>query len=340
MKRPVIVPVGGFLGAGKTTLIRAAARVLAGRGLRCAAILNDQAGGLVDTEASRAHGLAADQVTGGCFCCRLTDLLEAAARLAAHSPDVIFAEPVGSCTDLAATVIRPLLRDHCDRFDIAPLTVLVDPGFALQASDPDAAYLFGSQIEEADILCFSKSDAFDTFPDLPALRLSALTGEGLEAWLGLVLSDAVTPAGKSLTIDYQRYAEAEAALAWLNLQASIELASPLPPAMLAGPLLDELDAALTAAGARIAHLKLFDRCGAGWVKASLCANGAEPGVEGTLDASPASRHELLLNLRAVADPGRLGEISRECLNRLPGALRIGAFECFRPAPPKPECRVS
>ena len=41
-ERPIIIPLGGFLGSGKTTLILAAARVLKSRGMRAAAILNDQ----------------------------------------------------------------------------------------------------------------------------------------------------------------------------------------------------------------------------------------------------------------------------------------------------------
>jgi G3E family GTPase len=67
--KPAIVVVGGFLGAGKTTLILAAARVLQARGVRTAVILNDQGGELVDTRLAEAQGVAADQVTGGCFCC-------------------------------------------------------------------------------------------------------------------------------------------------------------------------------------------------------------------------------------------------------------------------------
>ena len=48
--KPWIVVVGGFLGAGKTTLILAAARELERLGQRCAVILNDQGSALVDTE--------------------------------------------------------------------------------------------------------------------------------------------------------------------------------------------------------------------------------------------------------------------------------------------------
>ena len=46
-RKPILAVVGGFLGAGKTTLILTAARLLQQRGLRAAAILNDQGDDLV-----------------------------------------------------------------------------------------------------------------------------------------------------------------------------------------------------------------------------------------------------------------------------------------------------
>jgi len=64
--------------------------------------------------------------------------------------------------------------------------------------------------------------------------------------------------------------------------------------MTIGPFLDGLTAALTAAVIPIIHLKVFDSSATGWLKAAVCGNGEEPTVEGNLDASPASRHELLV----------------------------------------------
>ena len=102
--KPWIVVVGGFLGAGKTTLLLSAARELERRGLRSALILNDQGEALVDAEYASLHGLRHGEVTGGCFCCRFSDLVHVMDDLRRFSPDVIFAEPVGSCTDLIAAV--------------------------------------------------------------------------------------------------------------------------------------------------------------------------------------------------------------------------------------------
>src|SRR5262245_23838707 len=123
-----VILVGGFLGAGKTTLLLQAAQRLTARGLRVGLVTNDQGSELVDTALAGAHGLPVVEVAGGCFCCRFPDLTAAFRHLQQTvQPAVILAEPVGSCTDLMATVLRPLLAYHADTYTIAPLTVLLDP---------------------------------------------------------------------------------------------------------------------------------------------------------------------------------------------------------------------
>ena len=127
------IMVGGFLGAGKTTAIADLATRLHARGLRVGLITNDQGSSLVDTSVLRARGFTTEEIAGGCFCCRFNSLMEAAGRLTtAVRPDVFIAEPVGSCTDLVATVTYPLRRIYGDRFTIAPLSVMLDPQRALR----------------------------------------------------------------------------------------------------------------------------------------------------------------------------------------------------------------
>ncbi|MGB7758878.1 MAG: GTP-binding protein [Bryobacteraceae bacterium] len=310
--KPLIAVVGGFLGAGKTTLILAAARILEQRGLRVAVILNDQGDDLVDTHYACCQGVDCDQVTGGCFCCRFPDLVEAAGRLLEHQPDVIFAEAVGSCTDIVATTLRPLLRDHSDRFRIAPLTVVLHPQPAFD--NPDLDFLYSNQLAEADLL-FAR-------------------GESVQSWIDRLLSGSVPAGVTALDIDYARYAEAEAALAWLNARVTAHAAPPISASMLIGPLLDRLEPQI-----RIVHLKLLAQSGAGYLKAALTANGQEPIVEGALDASPSSQHEILLNLRALADPDSLRAIVEREFARLPAQITWRQVQCFRPSPPVPYMRL-
>lgn len=346
MKRPWIVVVGGFLGAGKTTLLLAAARELERRGLRSAVVLNDQGEALVDTEFAALHGMARGEVTGGCFCCRFSDLMHEMDSLREFAPDVIFAEPVGSCTDISATTLQPL-REYSDSYRLAPYTVLVDPARATELlapnAEPNMKFLFTKQLEEADVVCFSKSDLRAELPKidlLPARNISAKTGEGVAAWLDDMLSGSISAGGHILEIDYEHYARAEAALAWLNLQVELCPVEAQSSAMILGPLLDKLDADFTAVGISIVHLKAIINSPAGFLKAAMCGNGQEPVVEGALDASPAVRHSLLLNLRAVGLAEQVQRIVEQDIRGLGIPLVDLKVSCFHPAPPKPEHRFA
>ena len=154
------VMIGGFLGAGKTTAVLALAEWLATRGRRVGLITNDQSVGLVDTTVAASHGFAVEEITGGCFCCRFTDLLDAVQTVLAQEPDVLLCEPVGSCTDMAATVLNPMRRFYRDQFRIAPFTVLADPQRVrenvLQEEKapfaPEVGFIFDRQLAEADVI--------------------------------------------------------------------------------------------------------------------------------------------------------------------------------------------
>ena len=344
-KQPSLVFVGGFLGAGKTTLILKAADLLKRRGRRVAIITNDQDSGLVDTQQSLAQNVLAREVAGGCFCCRFSDLIEASETLAKYEPDIIFAEPVGSCIDLSATILQPLKAFYSERFHLTPLTVLIDPITAERVGrgelDTDVEYLFSKQIAEADLICLSKIDcSFEpTSLQFPVdFRLSARTGEGVEEWLDEVLGGRRVPGAHLLEVDYRQYAHAEAALGWVNLHAEIRTAEPVAPAMLCGPLVDQLSGLLDAAGISIAHLKMFDQGGSGWIKVSLSANGRQPIPEGDLLAEPVHHHQLAINLRAVADPDQLRNFVERVVSEISGAVSILHFRSFRPDEPRPEHR--
>jgi hypothetical protein len=344
--KPWIAIVGGFLGAGKTTLILAAAKELELRGVRSAIILNDQGNELDDTSYATQNGMPSGEVPGGCFCCKLSDLLRVMEELRAFDPDVIFAEPVGSCTDISATILHPLL-EYRDEFRLAPFTVLVDPERArmllAEDADPDLNFLFHKQLQEADLVCWTKSDLYPDCPQISAQhvrQVSARTGQGVAAWLDEIFSGNLRVGNEILDIDYEQYARAEAALTWLNLQVAIEPSVPTSPAVMLGPLLDHLDREFTTNQITIVHLKAIIDSPTGFVKAAMCANGQEPAVKGALDASSTSQHELLLNLRAVGAAQRVRDIVERELNCIDGTLTGLRVDCFHPAAPKPERRMA
>src|SRR5437879_4161399 len=161
------IMIGGFLGAGKTTAVARLAKHLSNRGVRVGLITNDQGQNLVDTAMLRSQGFATEEIPGGCFCCRFNSLVEAAQKLtASNRPEVFIAEPVGSCTDLVATVTYPLRRLYGENFRVAPVSVLVDPIRALRVFGLESGgsfsekviYIYNKQLEEADLLVISKCD--------------------------------------------------------------------------------------------------------------------------------------------------------------------------------------
>ena len=101
--------IGGFLGAGKTTAILKLAQHLTAQGLKVGLITNDQSVGLVDTAMlSRAWVRCAGNNRRVLLLPSSIRSVDAANQLSKQTrPDVFIAEPVGSCTDLKASVSYP-----------------------------------------------------------------------------------------------------------------------------------------------------------------------------------------------------------------------------------------
>lgn len=213
--RPRYIMIGGFLGAGKTTSIQAFARYLTKhKGLKVGLITNDQGAGLVDSALGRSHQFPVEEISGGCFCCRFHSLVDAAQELmkarSDEIPDVFLAEPVGSCTDLVATVSLPLQQIYGDSYRIAPLSVLVDPIRALRVLgldergrkfSPNVVYIYRKQLQEADQIVINKTDLVsperlqilksalaEQFPDAGIFEISARHERGMEDWFEYLMA--------------------------------------------------------------------------------------------------------------------------------------------------------
>ena len=197
------IMIGGFLGAGKTTLIQRFAKYLDEREKKVGLITNDQGAGLVDSALGRSNRFPVEEISGGCFCCRFNSLIDAATNLTESTrPDVFLAEPVGSCTDLVATVSLPLQKIYGDDYRVSPLSVLVDPIRASQILgleegrnfSENVTYIYRKQLEEAEFIVVNKLDLLDDeklqslreglaaeFPDARIFELSAREGTGCES---------------------------------------------------------------------------------------------------------------------------------------------------------------
>ncbi|HON90129.1 MAG TPA: GTP-binding protein [Sedimentisphaerales bacterium] len=361
MDKTRILFVGGFLGAGKTTLLWKAAQLLAQRGKRVGLITNDQAPDLVDTRLLVEKGHVVREVAGSCFCCNFNGLIDAIESLRAADADVLIGEPVGSCTDLSATILQPLKDKFRDRFVLSPLSVLADPQRLVNILDEDggslhasAAYIFRKQLEEADLLVVNKIDSVSPegrdrlerlvaaqFPQTPVRCLSARTGEGVEAWLDEVLGSRQAGT-RVLDIDYDVYAEGEAVLGWLN--ADVRLSSVDSGGSwdsFCWDLLKSLHAELRKRQTRIGHVKLLLAADGQHCVGNLTDLHRAPAVQGRVERTTATA-DLILNARVEMAPEDLERIVRDALAKAAalGHVRFDVLHlrCLRPGRPRPTHR--
>ena len=360
------IMVGGFLGAGKTTAIARLARHLTDQGRRVGLITNDQGERLVDTAMLASRGYPVEEIAGGCFCCRFHSLTEAAERLAAgNRPEVFIAEPVGSCTDLVATVSYPLRRMYGESYAIAPFSVLIDPIRALRMFGlregsrftDKVRYIYTKQLEEADVVVVNKQDLLnpeesgllsdalaERFPHAMLMKMSAREGEGLEAWFQVV-SGQLQSTRPIMEVDYRRYGEGEALLGWLNATVQCRSDADWEGNDWVRSLGESLQKNLQAAGIEVAHLKmtLDPDTGLGDIAVlNLVRNDASPELSQELEA-PLRKGQLIVNLRAEGAPEALEEALRHALRGMHGRVPdvkgdLDHVEAFRPGQPKPVYR--
>ncbi|MEI8288493.1 MAG: GTP-binding protein [Verrucomicrobiota bacterium] len=361
------IMIGGFLGAGKTTAVGKLAKRLDEQGVRVGLITNDQGRNLVDTAMLRSQGFATEEIPGGCFCCRFNSLVDAATRLTAQSrPEVFIAEPVGSCTDLAATVTYSLRRLYGDSFTVAPVSVLVDPiraarVFGLESGgsfSEKVLYIYLKQIEEADLVIVSKSDLLNPvrqealraaiaakFPRKEILFTSSRDGTNLDEWFTRITSEHQA-ADKAMPVDYQIYADGEALLGWLNCTVQLIAKKPFDADKFLKRVASEVQKRMQSRIAEVAHLKMTLSPDAGLpgkiAVVNLVRNDFVPELSLKLE-SQVTGGQLIINLRAEAAPDILGTVVREALAAAAMAFptlnaTLDHLEHFRPGKPTPTHR--
>jgi len=360
--------IGGFLGAGKTTCVAKLAQQLTAQALRVGLITNDQGSELVDTAMLRSRGFATEEIPGGCFCCRFNSLVDAANKLATtNRPNVFIAEPVGSCTDLVATVTYPLRRMYGEDFAIAPLSVLVDPiraqrifGLAQGGKFSEKVlYIYRKQLEEADLIVINKRELLNAldltqlttklsteFPNTEILAVSARTGTGLDEWFARIASTEQA-AGQAMAVDYEVYADGEALLGWLNCTVALEAATPFDGNGVLRSLAQRIQQLLNTNHAEVAHLKmtLSPNEGLGDIAViNLVRNDFVPELSLEL---PDAIHggQLIINCRAEAPPETLltavDLALKDVSSQFPDlTLKLEHSEHFRPGKPQPTHRIT
>ncbi len=358
----IIHLVSGFLGSGKTTAIISAVRILKERGVLVSVITNDQGEFLVDSRLMQGSGISFAEVTGGCFCCNYDELEKQIEFLKKSAgARVIFAETAGSCTDLTATVLKPLLKYHGDQIENLTFSTFIDSqlllNYIMNGSLPykdETSYIWHKQMEEPDLLVINKVDMLNqdeshkvrewvhsAFPSRQMLYQNSLEPGSVNAWVGAIGYMSMFGKHRSIDVDYNVYGAGEANLAWLDEEIGIT-SKDGSALMVAHKLIYRLTSSIDMNGLPIGHLKFL-----------LSYNGQTDKISYTAIlnrnmlkiTSPAHSDDvkLLINARVQASPEMLKSIAESVIRLLksePGILLIEKnISCFKPGFPEPTHRI-
>ncbi|MEO1616937.1 MAG: GTP-binding protein, partial [Planctomycetota bacterium] len=312
-------------------------------------------------------GFEVGEVAGACFCCSFDQMVETAGRLGkSAAPDLLLAEPVGSCTDLVATIVLPLQQMFGEQFELAPFGVILKPSHGsriLGDSDsrsgfsPQAEYIFRKQLEEADYLIIGRGDQLsdekvaalrtrlsEVAPGVPIVTCSPKTGLGVDEVMGYIESP-MRAGARLLEIDYDEYAIGEAELGWVNLSAVLESQSDLDGDAFATELVGHIGERIGSEDdGAIAHVKVSVSGNGTHAVANLVDNFS--GVEVGLSAGRrlSGTLEVVVNARVAIEPELL---MRHCEAALQAVcqerdlhLTQSNARSLRPGRPVPTHRVT
>lgn len=364
MSRPRIIIIGGFLGAGKTTSILNLTRLLQKRYKNVGVITNDQGTQLVDTNFLSKENINVMEVTGGCFCCNFDSFSQKIDQMIKrNNPDIIISEPVGSCTDLIATIYRPMNHYSADKFALTPLSIVVDPkkvmqflGSETQSLYPnEIKYLFCKQIEEADIIVLNKIDLLSheeliniqdiikkNFPNKELISISAKENINMDLWLekieGIKHKDDFT-----MDVNYQTYGKAEAYLGWLNTSVELSSLEKLDISAFIKEFMEVLKNKFNDEKLEIAHLKVYGVSNSECIKASLTGLSDHIDFNGQIPLID-YKANIIINARINTNPEKLEDHVTSVLNNISTRKNIVlnnmTTECFIPGQPNPKYRMS
>jgi Ni2+-binding GTPase involved in maturation of urease and hydrogenase len=354
--------VGGFLGSGKTTAIANTCKILADKGITTSVITNDQGDYLVDSRFIQQADIPFAEVTGGCFCCNYNQLDTQINNLInRNNPTAIFAEFVGSCTDLVATVLKPLLEYRGARNEQVTFSNFVDTQLFLiylegkaMPFNMETNYIWEKQIEEAEILIVNKIDLLNVaeldklkilakkaYPGKQLLFQNSLDTESLNKWIELLNTDQKNQVHKSIEIDYEMYGKGEANLAWLDEEIEI-ISSDNSSVEIAYGFIKSLSDDIAKKKMPVGHLKFFLSFNNKSEKLSNTTI-SDNSVPVPVVFEKAGAVDLLVNARIQTSPEELKNILFDNLNKIKTIKGITVNEkflsYFKPGFPNPVHRM-
>ncbi|VAX19569.1 hypothetical protein MNBD_NITROSPINAE04-2169 [hydrothermal vent metagenome] len=190
-----LVQIAGYLGSGKTTLILALVRIIAGKGQKVAILVNDIGEVPVDGKIMEEFGLTVKDIGGGCICCQVAGNMRSTLKTLAREidPDMVIIEPTGMAVPGAVKEVAGYVGSTVD-ISFGPTIVLFDTTRAEKLLTYETLErLVTTQLKDADIIALSKVDAIENAEVDSArkavskfnsgaeiIRLSTKSGEGLD----------------------------------------------------------------------------------------------------------------------------------------------------------------
>jgi G3E family GTPase len=346
--------LSGFLGSGKTTAIQHAASMLIKQGASVGVITNDQGIQLVDTNYFNVFDIPNRQVINGCFCCNYRDLdtcIDSLKKL--NDAEIIFAESVGSCTDIIATVLKPLLQFRPD--DCITLSTFADVRLLKMMLSGNTSfnetirYIYLKQLEEASVIVVNKIDLVDAdelqmikhqsekkYGNKILLYQNSLDDISTKKWLQIINEESLPASLWSLDIDYDIYAAGEASLAWFD--QSVQISNTHGTSMQSAEnLINTIFKKITELQYTIGHLKFLVNDA---VKISLTSANELPVKLPPADVEKAT---LLINIRVETTPEKITQLIEGAIKEteLMSGCKISTnnFSAFAPGYPKPVHRI-
>jgi G3E family GTPase len=318
-------------------------------------ITNDQGISLVDGGFFEHLKIPGRQVVNGCFCCNYKDLdLSIQSLIETNKPDVIFTESVGSCTDIVATVLKPLLKFRPEAqitlstfADVRLLKMLLQKNSSF---DESVRYIYFKQLEEAEIIVISKIDLIDDsllqemkqlmdkrYGDKILLYQNSFDTTNIQEWLEILDNKSVTPPS-SLQINYDIYGEGEAKLAWHDQQLEIQSMS-YNAAQATNGLIKTISQKIHFNKYPIGHLKFLLN---GEKKISVIYAPQEE-LFNTVADGKSNSAGLLINARVQTSPEMLSHIVSEAIKeteiKFDCKIVLKSNASFQPGYPKPAYRI-
>ena len=351
--------VGGFLGSGKTTAITTAAKMLFRDNISVGVIMNDQGSQLVDTAFADSLAIPNSEIKNGCFCCNYEQFYSAIQHLnTTIHPDIIFAEAVGSCTDLVATIVKPLMR--VDPSIEIVLSVFADGPVLLSSLEgrssfisEDVQYIYKKQLEEAGVLIVNKSDTLFKneiskisslldlqYPGKKLLFQNSRDETSAKKWIDAVKKIGPNKTFTSLDINYEKYAAGEAALTWLD--ALVTIHSKDMAIRRCYEFIDEMIDAISLEKLPVGHLKFFIESAAYQQKISYTSGERANGKDWNQNII-ADHATVLVNARVETIPDQLKQIFFQAIKKLENQncyVEVINFASFQPGYPKPTYRLT